>query len=129
MLLPRCTQRKVRRTSPDKQGLHPTKKTPNSLSPPRSSKKGTPAEDCKGNSTTSGDAPASSFLDTDDDRKRSDFVPLSVLILRGNSLTDAGALLLCPLVEASATLKEVDLRDNLISDTAQGALKKVVGGG
>lgn len=53
-------------------------------------------------------------------------VPLSRLILSGNYVTDMGALTLCPLVEASATLAEIDLRDTFIGRKGELVLKKVV---
>lgn len=52
-------------------------------------------------------------------------VHLSRLLLRGNKVTDAGALALCSLVEASPTLAEVDLRGNSIGRKGEAALKKV----
>lgn len=54
-------------------------------------------------------------------------VPLSRLLLRGNHVTDMGAFSLCPLVEASMTLIEIDLRDTSIGKRGQLALKKVAG--
>lgn len=129
MLLLWCPHGQVRRTSADEMGRNPTKRIMNPLSPPTSPKKGTSAEYCKGNRSTKSNASASTFVITDDVREHPNFVPLSVMVLRGNSLTDAGVLALCPLVEASATLKEIDLRDNLIGTTAQVALKKVVDAG
>lgn len=110
-------------------GRNPTKKNLNPLPPPTSPKEGTSAEYCEGNNTTNRESSASTFLDTDDVREHPKFVLLSVMVLRGNSLTDAGALALCPLVEASVTLKEIDLRDNLIGNTARMALKKVFDAG
>lgn len=52
-------------------------------------------------------------------------VPLARLMLRGNSITDAGVLALVPLVEASVTLEEVDLRGNAIGTQGQLALHNV----
>lgn len=52
-------------------------------------------------------------------------VPLARLLLRGNNITDAGALALVPLVEGSPHLTELDLRDNAIGANGKLALKKV----
>ena len=61
----------------------------------------------------------------DDRRTRVAIVPLSRLILSGNCLTDAGASALAPLVQASHSLEEVDLRGNCIGKKGKLALKKV----
>lgn len=58
--------------------------------------------------------------------QRRAIVPLSSLILRGNCVTDAGAVALAPLVEASHSLVEVDLRGNSIGKKGKLALKKVM---
>lgn len=125
MLLLRCTHRQSGRASADALGLHTTKKIADTLSSPSSPKKGTPpAEHCEANETDRGVSPATLWVDNTA-VQGPHCVPLAVMILRGNYLTDAGALALCPLVEASATLKEIDLRGNFIDNTARAALKKV----
>lgn len=53
-------------------------------------------------------------------------IPLRCLLLRGNNLTDAGALALVPLVEASGSLAAIDLRGNRIGTKGELALKKVM---
>lgn len=53
-------------------------------------------------------------------------MPLRCLLLRGNNLTDAGALALVPLVEASGSLSAIDLRGNRIGTKGELALKKVM---
>lgn len=53
-------------------------------------------------------------------------VPLARLLLRGNNITDAGALLLVPLVKGSPHMSELDLRDNAIGASGKEALKKVM---
>lgn len=52
-------------------------------------------------------------------------VPLARLLLRGNNITDAGALALIPLVRESPHVTELDLRDNAIGNNGKLALKKV----
>lgn len=52
--------------------------------------------------------------------------PLARLELRRNSITDAGALTLCALVEASVTLTHIDLRGNAIGQRGATALQKVM---
>lgn len=61
----------------------------------------------------------------DDVRSRA-IVPLSRLILSWNYVTDAGAAALAPLVQASHSLVEVDLRGNSIGKKGKLALKKVM---
>lgn len=56
----------------------------------------------------------------------STMMPLRCLLLRGNNLTDAGALALVPLVEASGSLAAIDLRGNRIGTKGELALKKVM---
>ncbi|CAM9185733.1 unnamed protein product [Ectocarpus sp. 4 AP-2014] len=56
----------------------------------------------------------------------STIVPLRCLLLRGNNLTDAGALALVPLVEASGSLAAIDLRGNRIGTKGELALKKAL---
>ncbi|CBJ26670.1 expressed unknown protein [Ectocarpus siliculosus] len=53
-------------------------------------------------------------------------MPLRCLLLRGNNLTDAGALALVPLVEASSSLAAIDLRGNRIGTKGELALKKAL---
>ena len=60
-----------------------------------------------------------------EDRRRV-IVPLSRLILRGNCLTNAGAVALAPLVQASHSLVEIDLRSNSIGKKGKLTLKKVM---
>lgn len=60
-----------------------------------------------------------------DSSKLNAIVPLARLMLRGNNITDAGVLALVPLVEACATLQEVDLRGNAIGAEGTLALHKV----
>lgn len=57
--------------------------------------------------------------------KASAVVPLGRLLLRGNNITDAGALALVPLLEESPHVTELDLRDNAIGKNGKMALKKV----
>ncbi|CAB1111236.1 unnamed protein product [Ectocarpus sp. CCAP 1310/34] len=56
----------------------------------------------------------------------STIMPLRCLLLRGNNLTDAGAIALVPLVEASCSLAAIDLRGNRIETKGELALKKVM---
>ncbi|CAM9632649.1 unnamed protein product [Ectocarpus sp. 6 AP-2014] len=56
----------------------------------------------------------------------STIMPLRCLLLRGNNLTDAGALALVPLVEASSSLAAIDLRGNRIGTKGELALKKAL---
>ncbi|CAM9153012.1 unnamed protein product, partial [Ectocarpus sp. 8 AP-2014] len=53
-------------------------------------------------------------------------MPLRCLLLTGNNLTDAGALALVPLVEASGSLAAIDLRGNRIGTKGELALKKAL---
>lgn len=57
--------------------------------------------------------------------KANTVVPLARLLLRGNNITDAGAMALVPLVEGSPHVVELDLRDNAIGANGKLALKKV----
>lgn len=57
--------------------------------------------------------------------KASAVVPLGRLLLRGNNITDAGALALVPLLKESPHVTELDLRDNAIGKNGKMALKKV----
>ncbi|CAM9572880.1 unnamed protein product, partial [Scytosiphon promiscuus] len=59
-------------------------------------------------------------------RRASDAVTLTSLLLRGNNVTDAGAVALVPLVETSACLVEVDLRGNAISTKGERTLRKAL---
>lgn len=52
-------------------------------------------------------------------------VPLARLLLRGNDVSDSGALALAPLVKESPHLTAIDLRDNAIGSNGKLALKKV----
>ncbi|CAM9172713.1 unnamed protein product [Ectocarpus fasciculatus] len=56
----------------------------------------------------------------------STIMPLRCLLLRENNLTDAGALALVPLVEASGSLAAIDLRGNRIGTKGELALKKAL---
>ncbi|CAM9749611.1 unnamed protein product, partial [Ectocarpus sp. 12 AP-2014] len=56
----------------------------------------------------------------------STMMPLRCLLLRGNNLTDAGALALVPLVEASGSLAAIDLRGNRIGTKGELALQKAL---
>lgn len=53
-------------------------------------------------------------------------MPLARLLLRGNNISDAGALALVSLVKESPHLTELDLRDNAIGEKGKLALKKVL---
>jgi len=53
-------------------------------------------------------------------------VPLARLLLRGNDVSDSGALALAPLVRESPQLTTIDLRDNAIGSNGKLALKKVM---
>lgn len=52
-------------------------------------------------------------------------VPLARLLLRGNNVSDTGALALARLVKESPHLKTIDLRDNAIGAKGKLALQKV----
>lgn len=69
--------------------------------------------------------PGEDRLCVDGSSKANAVVLLTRLLLRGNSITDAGALALVPLVKESPHLTELDLRDNAIGANGKLALKKV----
>ncbi|CAM9583693.1 unnamed protein product [Sphacelaria rigidula] len=52
-------------------------------------------------------------------------MPLLRLILRGNQLSDSGAFALCPLVQSSISLSDLDLSGNYIGRKGALALQKV----
>lgn len=123
VLLRRCThQPKAKPT--DWNAPRKGAKTSGSIpSPPKSPEEVRLPEGQRNEGVTDGNAILSP---AGDGHRRRTIVPLSRLILRGNCLTDAGAVALAPLVRASHSLMEVDLKGNSIGKKGKLALKKVV---
>lgn len=123
MLLRRCTHPPKAKPADWNAPHNGTKTAGSTPSPPKSPEDARLSGRQRDEGVTDGNA---ILLPADDGHRRRVVVPLSRLILRGNCVTDAGAVALAPLVQASHSLVEVDLRGNSIGKKGKLALKKVI---